>query len=151
MKQTLAIKITRRGCALAVFENRTVAYVEHRTLAADFQKAKNTIESFLAWGLSTFSDALVAIEALSTVNMDRSSALSGFALSVLQAKLMPVQQVPTADLFKAFSLRGLKTRQQLRVVSASLWPHLANRKSHPSLLDAAALGFYIEVEWLLNH
>jgi hypothetical protein len=52
--------------------------------------------------------------------------------------------------FESFAVEPLKTRKELREVITTFWPQLGTRDFDPSILDAAAVGLYAQVESLLS-
>ncbi|MBA2679389.1 MAG: hypothetical protein H0U76_13445, partial [Ktedonobacteraceae bacterium] len=146
MTTLIAIKTSRRGCTVAVFVGRDLEFVEHRVLAADVEKAKETVTAFLAWTLATFPTTSVALESFAENIEIRASVLGKCALLSLRNSLLSVREVRSSELFEAYSLPPLRSRAQLRLVCSSFWPQIATRKLSPFALDVAALGFYAQVE-----
>jgi hypothetical protein len=144
----LAVRVERRSIAVAVFYGEHLEYTQVRQLASIREKAVSSAVGFINWLLESFPIEGAALEALpSGIEIQRrllTDAISG----TLRDRMLPIWEIPKAQLFEACGYPALKSRKELREVITTVWPVLAGNNGKAFIMDAAALGLYVQVERL---
>lgn len=143
-----AIRNSRRSLAVAIFAGTHLDYAQVHHLSSSRQKADDSTVGFIRWVVATFEVGSVALEQGSDENNSRSADLHRLILKTLREAGVSIWTASKRQLFEAYSIPPIKTRQQLRAIATSCWPVLASRGGGGLCLDAAALGLYVETERL---
>jgi hypothetical protein len=146
----LAIKVTRRTVAVAVFRERQLYYAEVRHLSSKAEQAESSAIAFVSWCVEYFRVRFAALEDAVASEEARSASIISRLRIRLQAQGIPCQIVGKHTLFESYATVPLASRTELYPVIATLWPQLDPRDFHTSVLDAAAVGLYFQVENLLS-
>jgi hypothetical protein len=146
----IAIKITRRTAAAAIFFGRDLHYTEVRHLATNPSQAQNSLVGFILSLIEHFRiDS--ATSPLSEKD-NGAQALMVAILTLLRDKAIPHWAIKKSELFEAYGEVPLKrTAAELRRVVRSYWPHIIDEHDEGTCLDAAALGLYLQTERLLSN
>jgi hypothetical protein len=106
--------------------------------------------SYLVWTISQFHIQAVTLEEAVTSEEARSAEILGALAEELRRQTLPFRLVSKQTVFESFAITPLTTRKELREVVTTFWPQLGTRDFDPSILDAAAVGLYAQVESLLS-
>jgi hypothetical protein len=147
---TMAIKVTRRTVAVAVFRDRTLSYAEVRHLSSHKEAADASATAFVNWTLHRFDITMAAIEDAVASEEARSAELVHLIENDLLVQGSTSHRVSKNTLFEAFAIQPLSCRKELHEIVRQFWPQLNSSDFHSSVLDAAALGLYAQVEYLLS-
>ena len=146
----MAIKVTRRTVAVAVFRGRNLNYAEVRHLSSNKETADASAIAFVNWTLTHFRIESAAIEDAVGSDEARSAELVQHLETGLRAAGLSVRRVTKQTLFESFAAAPLTSRKELHGIVRDVWPQLDSRAFHPSVYDAASLGLYMQVEYLLS-
>jgi hypothetical protein len=146
----MAIKVTRRTVAVAVFRGRNLNYAEVRHLSSNKEAANVSATGFVNWMLTHFRIESVVLEDAVASDEVRSAELLQHLERALRAGGMLVRRVTKSTLIESFAAAPLKSRSEFRKIVRDIWPQLDSRDFHPSVYDAASLGLYMQVECLLS-
>jgi hypothetical protein len=144
----LAIKVERRSVAAVIFAGQHLDYTQVRNLSSAASQAVGSTFGFLSWLLTNFDIESAAIEKLSGDIEIRRSELSRSIVAILRGNGVPIWEVDKTQLFEAYGYPKLKSRVELRHVVRSIWPILSTGKGQNQILDAAALGLWVQSERL---
>jgi hypothetical protein len=103
---------------------------------------------FVNWLLESFAIESVALEALASAEEIQRRTLTDVITETLRDRMLPIWQIPKAELFEACGHPALKSRKEVREVIAAIWPVLAGTNGRTFIRDAAALGLYVQTERL---
>ena len=143
-----AFRVTRSRIGLAVFANEKVEFARCLNLPfTSHQAAINSLRNLLGWVLEQFSEPVLAVER--TRGSPDINALADEISRLAQEHNLPLVSVQSSDLFGAYSVPVLKSRDQLRTAAGTIWPGLVLLK-RKEILDAAALGLYVQTHHLLG-
>jgi hypothetical protein len=148
--QLVAIKIERRSLAVALFIGTHLDYTHVHNLPSDRGKAETSAMGLVRWLRATFNVGSAAIEEVQNGELRR-VVLGKPILEAFREQGIPAWQIEKAVLFSAFAHPPLKNRKELRETAMTIWPVLNARNISPSVLDAAALGLYIQTERLFQN
>ena len=144
------IRVSRRTVAIAIFKGQTLHYAEIRHLSSQPEMAVASAVSYLIWTLSQFHIQVAALEEAVTSEEARATEILGALVEELQRQTLPYRLVSKQTVFESFAIAPLTSRKELREAVTSFWPQLGTRDFDPSILDAAAVGLYAQVEYLLS-
>ena len=142
----LAIKVERRSIAAVVFAGEQIDYTQIRNLSSGAPQALDSTVGLLNWLLTNFDIESAAIEKLASHIEIRRNVLSRTIVEHLRTNGLPIWEVAKAQLFEAYSYPRLRSRFDLREVLRSIWPVLNTGKGQSQILDAAALGLWVQTE-----
>jgi hypothetical protein len=145
-----AIRVSRRTVAIAIFKGQTLHYAEIRHLSSNSDMALASAVSYLNWALSQFHIQAAVLEEAVTSEEARAAEILGALVAEFRRQTLPYRIVSKHTVFESFAIEPLATRKELREVVATFWPQLGTRDFDPSILDAAAVGLYAQVEYLLT-
>jgi hypothetical protein len=141
----LAIKVERRTISAAIFFGRHLEDTETRHLSSVRPKAEASAVSFIRWFTTAFEVESAAIEYLPEGYEVQRAVLHNLITSVLSDHGLPLMRVPKADLIRAFGHPEPRSRREVRESARAIWPIL---DADPAILDAVALGLYVQTERL---
>lgn len=144
----LAVKIRRRSVAIAVFSGNILEYTDTLHLCNEPEAVSDTVAKFLAWILENFEPASAAIGISRVRQGQRVNNLLEMTEKTLLSEGIPVHKIDDRALLESYAIPKLKNKDQLRPLVRSFWPHLGHKQA--SAFEAAALGFYLQVERLLS-
>jgi hypothetical protein len=144
-----AIRIERRGIAVAIFHGTRLKYppIAHQ-LSSDGNKALSSAALFISRlrEKCTFSSA--ALELLPPGCEVQRSQLANIIGEVLLQGQVAVHRFAKRDVLAAFGHPPLTFRSQVREVIAAIWPDVNGSYGGPLIKDALALGLYAQTERL---
>jgi len=144
----LSLRIERRTIAAAVFIGTRLDFTQARELSSVPAKAAASTAGFLGWLTQTVPCESAALELETRVEMRR-GALNASAQRFLRDQGVSLWEIPKRDLLARFGLPPPVSRKELREIICSMWPVLdPDRKS---ILDATALGLYVQTERLFSN
>ena len=147
MRSNLAsFKIERRRVSVAVFVDERLDYTASRQLSSLYAKALDSATRYVDWITRTFCIEGAALEKSQSAPSTWKSKFTKEIIRQLRETGVPIFEVRKEELLAAFGHPPLRYRTQLREVVSSMWPILATKDKSASLLDAAALGLYVQVE-----
>jgi hypothetical protein len=144
----LAIRVERRAVAAAVFHGEHLDYTQVRQLSSSKEKAIASAVGFVNWLLASFAIESAALEAIPNGDEIQRQILSDAVHQILRERILPIWQIPKAQLFEACGHPPLRSRKELRNVITTIWPVLAGSNGKSFIQDAAALGLYVQTERL---
>lgn len=142
----IAIKVERRTVAVAIFIGGHLDFTEIRQLSSNPDKAEASAMGFISWVFTAFQSQSAALERLAPKSTIRRAHISQAILRTLREQGVSVWDVAKQELFEAYGIPALKTRKELREVISSFWPILNGGERSEAVLDAAALGLYVQTE-----
>jgi hypothetical protein len=143
-----AFKAERRSVAVAIFNGDVLDYTQVRQLSSAQDRAQASTIGFVKWILGTFGIESAAIETARLGQDIRRAVLTNTVVDVLRAEAIPLWQVSKGELLAAYGQRPLKSRRQLREVVTGLWPLLRSGSARAQVVDAVALGLFVQTERL---
>lgn len=145
-----AIKVSRRTVAIAIFKGQSLHYGEIHHLSSRPEIAIASAVSYLTWTLSQFHIQVVALEESVNSEEVRATEVLGALVEELRRMTLPYRRVSKQTVFDSFAIEPLTSRKELREVVTTFWPQLGTSDFDPSILDAAAVGLYAQIEYLLT-
>lgn len=147
MRSNLAsFKIERRRVSVAVFVDERLDYTASRHLPSVYAKALDSASRYVDWVIRTFRIESAALEKNKSDPKTWRSKFTREIIRQLRDTGVPIFEVRKEVLLGSFAHPSLRYKTELRKVVSSLWPILATKDNSASLLDAAALGLYVQVE-----
>ncbi len=146
-----AIRVDRRAVAIALFNGAQLDYTQTRQLPGGIGKAETSLTAFLNWVLATFAVEGAAIETVSGAENIQRARLARVAIEAIRNASVPIWEIPKDELLSSFGHPGLQSRKGLREIISRIWPILNTRGNTHWILDAVALGLYVQVERLFHH
>jgi len=143
-----AIRIDRRAAAAAVFIGSQLDYTQAVQLPPILDKAESSVTGFLNWIITSFGIESAAIESIDQDDQIRRLQLTKTAVSVLRGASVAVWEVSRAELLSSFGDPAPRTRKEVRQSVAQIWPMLNTRGTSHWVLDAVAIGLYVQTERL---
>lgn len=143
-----AIRIDRRAAAAAVFIGSQLDYTQVVHLPPILDKAESSVTGFLNWILASFGIESAAIESVDLSDQIRRFELTKTAVSVLRSASVPVWEVSKTELLSSFGYPVPRNRKEVRESVAQIWPMLNTRGTSHWVLDAVAIGLYVQTERL---
>lgn len=149
MKDPLvSITVSRRSISVAVFRGRTIEYTDVINLPDSVQKGCDAATRFLRWIIEDFAPTIVALGDLHADEGRRVQLLNQTVEDVISSAQIPAWRVATDQLLESYGVPRLESKIKLREIAQSFWPQLSD--AGEKTLEAAALGFYVQVERLLS-
>jgi hypothetical protein len=143
----LAIKVERRTVSAAVFVGRHLEDTETRHLSSVRSRAEASAVSFIRCFTGNFEIESVTMECPPPDHAAQRSVLHRLATAALSDQLFPLSLIPKSDLIQAFGHPAARSRREVRETIQAIWPIL---DPEPSVLDAVALGLYVQTERLFT-
>jgi len=145
-----AFRVERRSITVVVFDRDHLDYSQTRQLSSRLDKAEDAAVGFAAWITDAFDIGRAALERIVSSEARRRIELSAAITTLLRQRGIPIWEVSKRDLLESYSIPPPRTRTELRQIIASLWPILSeDRAKAAAVMDAAALGLYVEFERIL--
>ena len=141
-----SFKIERRRVSVAIFEDERLDYTAVRQLPSLYAKALESATRYVDWITRNFKIEGAALEKSQSGPSTWKSKFTNEIIRQLRDAGVPVFEVEKDALLASFAHPPLRYRTELREVVSSMWPILATKDNSASLLDAAALGLYVQVE-----
>jgi len=150
-KRLAAFRVERRSITVVVFDRDHLDYSQTRQLSSRLDKAEDAAVGFAAWITDAFDIGRAALERIVSSEARRRIELSAAITTLLRQRGIPIWEVSKRDLLESYSIPPPRTRTELRQIIASLWPILSeDRAKAAAVMDAAALGLYVEFERILH-
>jgi hypothetical protein len=146
----VSIRVDRRSVSIAVFDGMHMDYAQTRQLSSSLLKAEASAAGFLNWIDAKFTIESIAVHERSGLAGPRSSRLYEQITAMFSARGIPTLTVHLHELLSAFGVPPLKSLSELRTVARTIWPVLNNRSFRVTVLDAAALGLFVQTGRLLT-
>lgn len=145
-----AFCVQRRSIAAAIFVGTHLGFSDVKQLAAEREKAKESIVGFVNWIVQNHDIDAVALENFEGSH-DLMRAENDQALEqVLRSKGVSIERISKTDFVTAFLHPAKASLKDARQIVESIWPILSSYRPHPAKLDAAALGLYVQTDRLLQ-
>ena len=145
-----AFKIERRRVSVAVFVDDRLDYTGTRQLPSLYAKANDSATRYVDWIRRAFEIEGAALEKTHSDLKTWRSKFTKEIIAQLRDNGVPIFEVEKESLLASFAHPPLRHRTGLREVVSSIWPILATKDQSASLLDAAAMGLYVQVEKLFR-
>jgi hypothetical protein len=149
--KTLAFALSKRVLAAAYFVGTKLEHIEVRRVINDADKPTATVRGFISWLVAHLPADGAVIEKTTQVGRSRRSSLYCSVLDAVQRENLPVTEVLREDLLFAFADPPLRTKEEVRRVTASFWPILTGDSNETEKLEAAALGIYVQMKRLVDY
>lgn len=141
-----ALHVERRRISVAVFADDRLEFTGSRQLPSVFPKAAESVGRYVAWIASNIQLEAAALERSQSMRDTWRSRFTKLVIAQLRTAGIPVFEVEKTVVLASFAHPPLLYRNELRQVVSSIWPILATKGTHPSHLDAAALGLHVQAE-----
>lgn len=141
-----AFHIERRRISVAVFVDERLEFTGSRQLPSVFAKASESVGRYVGRIVSNLNVEAAALEQSQSKRDTWRSRFTKLVIAQLRTVGIPVFEVEKTVVLASFGHPPLSFRTDLRQVVSSIWPILATKGTHPSHLDAAALGLHMQVE-----
>lgn len=148
MDPLISIAVSRRSVSAAVFRGRTIEYTNVINLPNSLEKACDAATRFVRWMIEDFAPTIVAVGDLHADDGRRAQLLDQTVEEVLATAQIPVWRVTTHQLLHSYGVPRLANKIKLREVAQSFWPQLSDASE--KTLEAAALGFHVQIERFLS-
>ena len=148
-RKLIALKIERREIAAAIFTDTRIEHVDRRQLSSDHERADSSALGFIHWLVTTFGSNDVALEGVGRFAASRRGALTRQIESSLQRSNVLAWKVRKPELMASYGFPPVRTRKQIRSSVRSIWPVFAD--SEDTIVDAVALGLYVQTERLFSY
>lgn len=145
---SVSFGVARDAIALAVFSGQELECWKIRTLPNNEEKARASVLAFVRWATATFRFRAAGLES-GNLGSRRKELLRQEIHHALREQGVPIVTATPEQLYRAFRHPLLKKRGEMRRIVATIFPQLQAYRSDLPLLDAAALGLYLETEHLL--
>lgn len=146
-----AIKVERRSIGVAVFIGNHLDYTEVRHLSSTYDKAEVSAVSFVNWVIGNFGVQAAALEDQGSSQSSRRLKLTQAIVKMLRANSRTaISEVGKQEVLRAFALPAVKTRRQVREIVSTIWPVLPSQRDQAPILDATALGLYVQTKRKLS-
>lgn len=143
-----AFGIARDAIAVAVFSGQELECWKIRSLPNNDEKARASALAFVRWASATFGFRAAGLES-GSLGSKRKELLREGICGVLREQGIPILLASQEQLYLVFRQPPLKKRGEMRRIVSTILPQLQAYRSQLPLLDAAALGLYLETEHLL--
>lgn len=143
-----AIKIERRSIAVAIFTDSHLEYTQVRQLASAPEKAEASAIGFINWLLATFEIQSAVLEKLANSSLVQRAILHNAVVDTLRNNSISVWEVDKQELFAACAFPAAKNRKEVRDVMGAIWPILKSPTHNASVIDAFALGLFVQTKRL---
>lgn len=144
----LAIKIERRTVSVALFAGTHVEYTQTHHLSSAREKAEASAASFVNSMLHHFDIDAATLEQISTGEEIQRLILRRAISSALRNRSVSVWEIEKRTLLAGFGHPTPRSRREMRESVSTIWPVLS---SDGGILDATALGLYIQTERLFSY
>jgi hypothetical protein len=144
--RTAAFKCERRSVAVAVFSGDQLDYTQVRQLSSSPDRATASVAGFVNFVVANLDIESAGIESSTVGTGVRRSHLTDGVVATLRQNSVPIWQVNKRELFDSFAYPALKNRKELRAVVRSIWPALGAGNGKNQILDAAAVGMFVQIE-----
>lgn len=144
----LAITVSRRCVAAAAYSGVNLDCTFVRELSSNGAKASESARKFALWLLEVYPSSRVVIEQPADGDTRRSDLFHLIRLA-LEA-IHPVALVSGEHVIFAFG-EACRTRVEVRQTVATILPLLNDTSRNTAVLDAAALGLYVQTDSFLEN
>lgn len=141
----LAIRLSRRAVATAVFEDETVAWQEGHHLPSRRERACAAAIRNVMRAVDQIQPAIVFVYAPTTRDGTTANVQERLNEALIE-KHIEVQRVTTSELLSAFGCQPLKTVQEVRAIVEEAWASVAaiTSRTKPYMASAVAVALYGE-------
>ncbi|MEJ2083667.1 MAG: hypothetical protein P8Y94_16245 [Acidobacteriota bacterium] len=144
----VALKVERRAIGGAIFEGTHLDFTDIRQLSSNHRQADSSALGFVHWLVDTFEAETVALEIVPTPTETRRSVLTRMITESLRERGVSVLEVRKLEFLSTYGMPPPKTRREVRETVKGLWPILESETRNGLILDATALGLYVQTERL---
>jgi hypothetical protein len=141
-----AFRVERRRISVAVFVDERLDYTGSHQLSSHYLKALASSSRYVDWISRSFRVEGVALEKSRPDLRTWKGRTTKEIVSQLRDSGIPIFEIDKDVLLASFGHPPLRYRTELRKVVSSIWPVLATKNNSVAVLDAAALGLYVQVE-----
>jgi hypothetical protein len=144
----MAVRIERRVVAIALFSGTHLEGWRVRTLTSDPDQAEATTKAFILAMLNEHNFASVALETV-PAEIARAS-IHRVVVEQCRAGGKVVWEVSKKLVAESLAHPAPKSRDEVRAIMLQIWPLSSLNQSQTYVLDAFALGLYVQTERLLD-
>jgi hypothetical protein len=146
-----AIRIERRTVVVVIFKGDQLEYPPlARQLPSDNGKALQSIAAFLDRTLQRCPFQRAVLEVVEDSQEIQRKALTDMARQLLSEQTISMWHIPKTDVIASFGYPSPRFRKGLREIASGIWPDMGGTFGAELVLDALALGLYMQMEFLLN-
>lgn len=144
----LSLAVMRRAVGAAVFVGTHLDSVRIRHLPSHPAKAEFSAAAFIGTAISESRSNSAAIETLSGQDAVVRTTLHKVAVEQLRASAISIWDTGKQSVTHAFAYPPPRTRKEVRRIVAAVWPLPNGLPPEPVVLDALALGLFVQTERL---
>ncbi len=144
----LAVAVMRRAIATALFVGTHLEGVRLRHLPSVPSKAEFSAAGFLGTALLEFRCDSVAIERMDAPEGAIRGLLHRSIVAQWRNAGVPIYETGITAITQAYAYPTPRTRKQTRAIVAGIWPLPGGGNPESVMLDALALGLYVQTERL---
>jgi hypothetical protein len=141
----LAIKVERRSVAIAFFIGTQLDYAQTHHLPSAWNKAGASVSGFVSSMVGHLKVRSAALEQLVLAHGNQRLIVNGIVETVLTGYGLPLATAEKTSLCASYGHPAPNSREEVRRTVHAIWPVLG---PNVGILDAAALGLYIQTERL---
>jgi hypothetical protein len=147
----VAMRIERRAIAAAVFNGPHLETVRIRHLSSRPEKAQASALSFIRAIAREFHVESVALELFPSRQEVHRAVLNRLIRQQVRDEGISLWEIGKKSMIASFAHPAPKTRSEVRKIIVKVWPHLNETREERPILDAIALGLFVQTERLFNH
>lgn len=140
----LAVRLERRAVAVAVFSGTHVIGWRVRQLSSDQRKAEATLAGFIRSMLGEHDCQSVAME--NTMADTLRDTLKTTVMEQCRDMCISVWEISRDSVLKSLAHPAPANREEVRQLMTRLWPIPGLKSSEQCVLDALAMGLYVQTE-----
>jgi hypothetical protein len=146
----LAVAVMRRAVAAVLFVGTHLEGVRLRHLPSEPAKAEFSTAAFVRAAIAECRCDSAAIESISGQDGAVRNILHKAALEQLSNAAVPVWPIDKTAVTESFAHPSPRTRKEARRIVAGIWPLPNGARPESVLLDALALGLYVQTDRLFT-
>jgi hypothetical protein len=147
----VGIRIERRGVAAAIFTGAHLESVRFRHLSSKSIKAEASASGFVRSLIHDFHIESAALEAIPLDEEIHRAVLTQAVAKQLREGGTSIWEVNKKTVIASLAHPAPRTRGKAREIVQQIWPQLTPKRGEVCVLDAVALGLFVQTERLFNH
>lgn len=141
---TIGLIIERRFLGAGVFRGARLVDALCRHIPSSKTGAETATATAISWLAEQYPEATVGLQ-IQDVADTRRAELSELAKSLMRTRGTPLWELTNTEVRETYGVPDAPDRQACRDVGAELWPSLVSTAHSDCLVDAALLGFAVQV------